>query len=599
MNKDKNKSLNPSGGFFKHSNFAPGIMMLAIFILAGCTQQNIARIAPTADIVYTNAKVYTVNEAQPWAEAVAVEGNKIIFVGTSSDAKKHIGEKTRVINLNGKMLLPGFVEGHIHPISGALATVGVDLQYDSIEEVLDTLKKYADANPNLEIIRGFGWRYPLFPSTGPTKEQLDKIISNRPVYLIAIDGHSGWANSKALKMAGVTKETPDPQPGFSHYQRDPKTRKATGYLVEVPAMMEVLVKLQPQTKERVAKEFEKMLPQFPAAGIASIFDAGMLGVGEENGFQIYLDLEKREKLPMRVVGSFYHNKPDIDPLPILKKLKKAYYTDLVKANVLKINVDGGDAQYTGAFLQPYADKPETSGEPIFTSEQLNKLVVAADAAGFDCHFHAYGDRAVRMALDAVEAASKTNPKRDRRHTLGHVQYLQDDDVSRFAELNAIAQMSVQWAMPDATIVGVSGVRVGKEILYSEFSRPRSIIDAGGKVAFGTDWPAAGHYSTYKPLEAIEVAMTRKMLKDQIGVLDVLPPLDERLTLEQSLKSSTIIPAYQLHLDDKVGSIEVGKLADLVILEKNLFDVKPDQISQVKVLMTMMNGKVTYEDEHFK
>ncbi|HED18546.1 MAG TPA: amidohydrolase, partial [Gammaproteobacteria bacterium] len=246
-----------------------------------------------ADMLFTNGKVYTVNEAQPWAEAVAVEGNKIIYVGSSSTTKKYAGKNTRIIDLDGKMLLPGFIEGHIHPITGAIASVGVDLQFDTIEEVLGAVKKYADANPEMEIIRGFGWRYPLFPVTGPTKEQLDSIIPDRPVYLIAIDAHSGWANSMALKMAGVTTDTPDPQPGFSHYQRDPKTKEATGYLVEVPAMIEVLSDIQPQTKQRAAEEFEKLLPQFPAAGITSVFDAGLGGIGEEYGFQIYTELEKR------------------------------------------------------------------------------------------------------------------------------------------------------------------------------------------------------------------------------------------------------------------------------------------------------------------
>ncbi len=556
--------------------------------------------ASTADFVFTGGKVYTVNETQPWAEAVAVKGNKIIFVGSSSDAQKHISDNTRVIKLDGKMLLPGFVEGHTHPVVGALATVGVDLQFDSIEEVLNAVKTYADANPEMKIIRGFGWRYPLFPSTGPTKEQLDKIIPDRPVFLMAVDAHSAWTNTMALEKAGITKNTPDPQPGFSHYERDSVTGEATGYLVEVPALLAVLVKLQPQTKERIAEEFEKLLPQFPAAGITSVFDAGMTGVGEDNGLEIYRDLERKGQLPMRVVASFYHNNPDVDPLPILKKLNKTYNTELVKANVLKINVDGGDAHYTGVFLQPYADNPKTAGVPVFTPEQLNKMVIAADAAGFDCHFHAFGDRAVRMALDAVEAAIKTNPKRDRRHTLGHVAYLNDEDVSRFAELNVIAQMSVQWAMPDASLLDVSRVRTGKAIFDTEFQRHRSIVDAGGKLSFGTDWPAAAHYSTTKPLEAIEVAMTRKMLRgEKDGGMDVLPPLNELLTLEQSLKSSTIIPAYQIHLDDKVGSIEVGKLADLIVLDKNLFDIKTEEINQVKVLMTLMNGKVTHLDERFK
>jgi len=570
------------------SRFTPAATLMAAFIFFA-----VAANSPAADYVFENGKVYTVNEKQPWAEAVAVEGNKIVFVGSNADAKKYVGKKTAVVDLAGKMLLPGFVEGHFHPVAGALLTVGADLQFDSVEEVLKAIKKYADENPDIKLIRGFGWRYHLFPSTGPTKEALDKIIPDRPVLLFAIDGHAAWANSKALEMARITSETPDPQPGFSHYQRDPKTKEPTGYLVEVPAMLEALNELQPQTKETLGKALESLLPQFPAAGITAGFDAGM-GPFSEEGYAIYFDLEKQGKLPMRIVGSYYHNNPRIDPLPIIKEYRNRFRSQLVQAEVLKINVDGGDPQRTAAMLQPYADKPGTSGKPIFTPEQLNDMVTAADAAGIDCHFHAYGDRAVRMALDAVEAAIKTNPKRDRRHTVGHALFMHDDDVPRFAKLNAIAQMSIQWATPDPQNVVVSVQRLGRQIVHTRFSRARSVIDAGGMVAFGTDWPAAGYYSTYKPLEAIEVALTRKMLSGE-GLLPVMPPVNEKMTLKQAIRSSTLTPAYQIRLDDRVGSIEVGKLADLVVLEKNLFDVKPEDISDVKVSMTMMNGKVTHRD----
>jgi len=564
----------------------------------GDTAEAGKKIEQAADFVFTHGKVYTVSEKQPWAEAVAVEGNKIVFVGSSAEAKKHVGEKTKVTDLDGKMLLPGFVEGHFHPIVGAMLTVGVDLQYDSLDEVLQAVKEYADANPDEKLIRGFGWRYHLFPSTGPTREVLDEIVPDRPLLFFAIDGHAAWANSKALEMAGITKETPDPQPGFSHFQRDPKTKEPTGYLVEVPALLLALNKLQPQTQEAIGAAFESLMPQFPAAGITSVFDAGIQGLPAEDGFAIYFDLEKQGKLSMRVIGSYYHNNPKIDPLPIIKSYRKRFRSELVQAEVLKINVDGGEPQHTAAMLQSYADKPGVVGTPVFSPKQLNAMVTAADAAGIDCHFHTQGDRAVRMALDAVESAIHTNPKRDRRHTLGHVIYIQEDDIPRFARLNTIAQMSIQWATPDATNLGVCVERLGRHIVHTRHSRARSIIDAGGMLAFGSDWPAAGYYSTYKPLEAIEVALTRKMLSGE-GLLPVMPPVNEILTLTQAIEAATLTPAYQLRLDDRVGTIEVGKLADLIVLEKNLFDVTPEEISDVQVLFTMMNGKVTHQENSFK
>ncbi|MCP3940292.1 MAG: amidohydrolase [Desulfobacteraceae bacterium] len=598
MQQIKRASLNIDGILLKNATTLVFIMMLTISASICDAGQTTSITDPEANIIYINGKVYTVNEKQPWAEAVAVSGNSIVFVGSNIDAKKYTGKKCRIIDLKGKMLLPGFIDGHTHPVSGAQLTSGADLQYNSIEKIIASVKVYADKNPNEKIIRGFGWRYHLFPSTGPTKKILDIVFPDRPVYLIAIDAHSAWVNSKALELAGITKDTSDPQPGFSYYQRDPKTKEATGYLVEPPAEIAVLNAIQPQTKELIKDVFEKKLKDFAKAGVTSVFDAGILGLPVEDGFSMYFNLEKQGKLVLRVIGSFYHNNPKIDPLPIIEDYRNRFQSELVQAAILKINVDGGDAQHTGAYLQPYADKPETSGEPIFTPEQLNKIVSNADAAGIDCHFHAFGDRAVRIALDAVEAATKINPKRDRRHALAHSLYIADQDVPRFAKLNVVAQMSPQWAMPDPTNLKVSVERLGEDLVNKEFNRYGSVIRSGGVVAFGTDWPAAGYYSTHKPLEVIQVAMTRKMLSGK-GLLSVMPPENEIITLEQAIKSSTWSPAYELHLDNKVGTIEPGKRADLVVLGKNLFDIKPEQISEVKVLMTLMNGKITYEDRQLE
>ena len=547
-----------------------------------------------ADFVLMGGKVYTVNEKQPWVEAVAVRGKKIVSVGSNVDVKKHVGDKTKVIDLDGKMLLPGFIESHIHPVAGALVTPGVDLQYDSVDEVLKAVRQYAVSNPDIDLIRGFGWRYALFPPTGPTRKMLDEIAPDRPVFLYAIDGHAAWANSKALEMAGITRDTPDPQPGFSSYERDPNTKEATGYLIEVPAALNVLTKLQPQDKQTVAAAFDNLMPEFAAAGITTAFDAGIQGISADDGFGIYFDMEKKGKLLMRIVGSFYHNNPRIDPLPMIKSYCRRFQSELVQASILKINIDGGDAQHTGAYLLPYADKPITRGDSIFTAQQLNDIVIRADAAGIDVHYHSFGDRAVRLGLDAIEAAIKTNPKRDRRHTTGHTMYIHDDDVPRFAELGVLANFSANWATPDSANLDIAVTRLGGRVVHTEFMRMRSIIDAGGRVCFGTDYPAAGYYSTYKPLETIQIAITRKMLHGE-GLAPVMPPADETLTLEQALVAQTLNCAYMLHMEDKIGSIEVGKLADLVVLEKNLFDVDPMDISEVKVSMTMMNGKVTHQD----
>ncbi|MBI9092358.1 MAG: amidohydrolase family protein [Desulfobacterium sp.] len=374
MQKVKQASLSLGKILLKNGIDIAFIMMLTISASVAGAGQTTSIADPAAKIVYINGKVYTVNEKQPWAEAVAVEGKNIVFVGSNVDAKKYTGKKHRIIDLKGKMLLPGFIDGHTHPISGVQLTSGTDLQYNSIEKIVASVKAYADAHPDEKLIRGFGWRYHLFPSTGPTKEILDKVFPDRPVYLIAIDAHAAWVNSKALEMAGITRDTPDPQPGFSYYQRDPKTKEATGYLVEPPAEIAVLNAIQPQTKELIEDAFEKMVNGFAKAGITSVFDAGILGLPAEDGFSMYFNLEKQGKLPLRVIGSFYHNNPKIDPLPIIKNYRKRFQSELVQAAVLKINVDGGDAQHTGAYLQPYADKPESSGVPIFTPEQLNKIV---------------------------------------------------------------------------------------------------------------------------------------------------------------------------------------------------------------------------------
>jgi len=548
-----------------------------------------------ADFVLRNGAVYTMESKNPKAEAIAVTGKKISYVGTSKGAEALIGKNTKVIDLKGQMLLPGFVESHIHPTL-AILTLGADLQSDSVNEVLGKIKAWADANPDAKLIQGFGWRYTLFPTTGPNKADLDRLFPDRPVFLVAIDVHSVWCNSKALELAGIDATTPDPAPGISYFQRDPKTNEPTGWVVEILAEQMLLAKLNPPTPEAVNAAAADKIREFSTAGITALWDAGIGIMPTELGLAGYQQLEKEGRLPVRIVASYYWNNPAItDPVEKVVALRKQFHSELVQARTLKILFDGGEAQHTAAMLKAYADKPGAHGDYQVDKKLVEAAVLKAQAKGIDTHAHTVGDRAVRDYLDAVEAARKAYPKSPSRHTAAHVSFLTDEEVGRLPKLDVTMQTSAQWVMPDPTMYRSAQI-VGEEVAFREWYRMNSVLKAGGRLALGTDWPAANYSAIYRPLEAIQVAMTRAILpqygKEQFT--PVLPPPNERITLDQALKASTLDAAYVLGLEDKIGSLEVGKLADMVVLEKDLHHIAPSEISTTQVKMTMMNGKITYQ-----
>jgi len=492
------------------------------------------------------------------------------------------------------MLMPGFVESHIHPTL-AIFTLGADLQSDSVAEVLARTKAWADAHPNAQVIQGFGWRYTLFSTTGPNKADLDKLFPDRPVMLIAIDVHSAWVNSKALELAGIDAKTPDPAPGVSFFQRDPKDNEPTGWVVETLAEQEVLAKLSPPTPEAVNAAAAGRLQHFAAAGITAAFDAGIGVMPTELGLAGYQQLEKEKRLPVRIVASYYWNKAEAtDPVGEVLALRQKFNSELVQARTLKIMLDGGEAQHTAVMLQSYADKSGFQGEYTLDEKLVKAAVLKAQAHGVDTHAHTYGDATVRTYLDAVEQARQAYPHSPSRHAAAHAIFVSDQDAPRFARLNVTLQSSAQWATPDPTIKRTTEI-VGEGLAFKEFFRHNSVLQAGGRLALGSDWPAAGYVSTYRPLDAIQVAVTREILaqygKDQFT--PILPPKNERITLEQALKAATLDAAYVLGLEEKMGSLKVGKLADIVVLERDLHKIPPSKISTTKVKLTMMNGKVTY------
>jgi hypothetical protein len=542
--------------------------------------------------VFTNGVVHTVVEGAPAAQAVVIDGGVIVYVGDDAGAGEFERPGMRVVDLQGRMLMPGFVEAHIHPIVGSTITRGVDLQFDTREETLAALVAYRDEIGDVDLVRGFGWRYTAFPTTGPTKEDLDAIWPDLPVVLIAIDGHSAWANSKALELAGVTAATPEPNPGFSYFQRD-ADNNPTGWLVEVAAIFSVIMAIAPYTPEYIQQSVAEWMPKASAAGITSVFDAGLILLPEDDGFQIYTELERQGRLPFRLIGSFYHFDPSIDPLPIITGLRERFDTDLVQARVLKVNIDGGDAQRTAAMLHPYSDDPAVSGDTILPVDVVEDIVLRADREGIDLHFHSFGDRGIRVTLDALARAIAENPPRDRRHTMAHLVLVDDEDLSRFAELGVIGQFSAQWSVPDAFWAGVTRERWGTERADKTY-RFGTHLHSGAMLTLGTDWPAASHYSTYEPLKAIQIALTRQEIGKEDST-DPLPPAAERITLEQAIRASTIDAAHQLRLDDKVGTIEVGKRADLIVIDENLFDLPPSEISSARVVMTVMDGRVRHAE----
>jgi len=572
-------------------NFWRAMLGTCLMVLISCG----TAITEKAGFVFKNGAIYTMDSKNPKAEAIAIVGKKIAYIGDNQGAEAYIGKETKVIDLKGQMLMPGFVEAHMHP-TGALVTEGADLQCETREQVLARVKAWGDAHPEAKVVRGFGWRYFVFPGAGPNKTDLDKLFPDRPVFLVAIDGHSAWANSKALEMAGVNSKTPDPVPSVSYFQRDPKTKEPTGWLVEVPAWMFVFNKLEPPGAEAVGAAMNAAFPRMSAAGITSAYDAGIHALPTERALDIYQQMEKEGTLPMRIVSVYYWNDANIkDPVAILLKLREKYTSELLQVKDLKINIDGGESQHTAVMLQPYFDRPGYNSDYVLSPNVFAPAILKAQSLGINTHAHTYGDSATRAYLDAIEAAQKAYPDSKSRHTAAHALFLTDEEVTRMAKLNVTFQTTPQWLVPDPTI-GLMLKILGEKVVSTEYGRINSVLKAGGRVAFGSDWPVSGWVSTFRPLDAIQAAITREVLP-QYGtqqIRPIMPPENERITLEEALKASTLDAAYVLGLEDKIGSLQVGKLADIVVLEKDLHKIAPSEISNTKVKLTMMNGKIVYD-----
>jgi predicted amidohydrolase YtcJ len=538
-----------------------------------------------ADLVLEGAAVYTVDRARTWAEAVAIRGDEILYVGGNKGAARYVGPRTRVVNLAGKMVLPGFQDAHVHPLWAGIEQLHCVL-YDvqTREAYARAVAECAASRPKDAWIHGAGWDMALFPSGIPNRRELDAAVSDRPVFLTSKDGHSAWVNSKALEVAGITRETPDPPRGRIDRDED---GEPIGSLQE--SAMELVGKLLPRTTPEQARQGLKIaIEQLNSLGITSLLEASA-PLGDSQGFDmldVYRDVDRSGALTMRVVVSLtWDPEKGDEQIQDMLRARREYTQGRVRAHTVKIFQDGVIEAKTAAVLEPYRGTEDDRGMALIEPEALKRIATQLDKEGFQLHFHTIGDAAIRQVFDALEAARDTNGARDSRHHLSHIEMFHPDDIPRFRELGAVANFQPLWALADSYMNELTLPLLPPET-HRWIYPIGSVLRSGAVVAFGSDWSV----SSANPLEEMEVAV-RRADWNKPDAAPFLP--DERIDLRDAIAAFTINAAYVNFHDDRTGSIEPGKLADLVVLDRNLFAIDANQISEAKVLLTLLGGKPVY------
>jgi predicted amidohydrolase YtcJ len=538
-----------------------------------------------ADIVLEGADVYTVDAVRSWAEAVAIRDGEIVFVGTDRGAARYIGPQTRVVDLAGKMVLPGFQDAHVHPLWAGIEQLHCMLYDVTTREAYGrTVAECAASHPADPWIRGSGWDMALFPNGIPNRSELDAVVSNRPVFLTSKDGHSAWVNSKALEVAGITRETPDPPRGRIDRDAD---GEPVGSLQE--SAIELVGKLiPPTTPEQARRGLKIAVEKLNSFGITSFLEASV-PLGDAQGFDMldaYRDVDRSGALTARVVLSLgWDPEKGDEQIRDFVRARREYTGGRLRAHTVKIYQDGVIEAKTAALLEPYVGTEGEMGMALVEPEALKRIVTQIDKEGFQLHFHAIGDAAIRQVFDALEAARAANGVRDSRHHLSHIELFHPDDIPRFRELGAVANFQPLWALADSYINELTLPLLPPET-HRWIYPIGSVLRSGAVVAFGSDWSV----SSANPLEEIEVAVRRADWTKP----DAAPFLpDERIDLSDAIAAFTINAAYVNFQEDRTGSIEPGKLADLVVLDRNLFAIDPNEISEAKVRITLLAGKPVY------
>ncbi len=533
------------------------------------------------DLVLHNARVWTADVAHPSAEAVAIKGNRIYAAGKAAEILGLADKNTRVVDLGGKFVMPGINDAHTHFLSGSMGLFQVELTgARTLAEVQDRVRAFARKYPDAKWITGRGWEYTIFPEKRlPTRADLDAAVNDRPVFLRAYDGHTGWGNSKAFEVAGVTAQSK--VEGYGELVLDPETGKPAGSLKE--GAQRLISRAIPEpTRDQQLAALKEGLKLARSLGITSFQDAST----DPPELELYESLlasgslTSRASMAMAVDASTGESE-----MAKIAAIRDRLAGSFLRVGSVKIMLDGVIESHTAAMLQPYSDDPSTSGSASMTQEKLNRLVGLADRYRLQVLIHAIGDRAVRMALDAYEAAQKANGRRDARHRIEHIETVSAADIPRFGRLGVLASMEPIHADPGTN--GVWEPAVGPERATRAFAW-HCLEKAGARLVFSSDWPAT---ISVDPIRGLHNAVNRRTIEGEPAG-GWIPA--QRVSVETALRAYTEGGAYASFEEKEKGMIAKGKLADLVVLSQDPQKVNPMDLFKTRVVMTILDGKVIYE-----
>ena len=556
----------------------------AVLLLAAAISAGGCGRGEPADLVIRNARVYTVEAAQPRAEAVAVRGERIAWVGPDRDAGRFISESTRVIDAGGRLLLPGFIDSHNHIQTGADPDIASLAGARTLGELQSRIREFADRKPDLPWIEGEGWNYSAMPGHRlPRAADLEGLTGGRPAFLMAYDYHTAWLNREALRAFGISRAT-ERVPFAHEVEKDPRSGEPTGILTGISTAAlggggeaELARRLPSHTAERRYRRLKDSLDSAIRFGITTLVEPQ----ASLEDLQTFAAARERGDLASRLQVALFH--PRGLPEAELVKFEEArgrFNDDRLRVSAIKLYIDDVIESHTAAMLEPYADAPGNAGYTLYTPEEFAVLVTGLDSRKFQIFIHAIGDRGIRTALDALQAARRDNGRRDSRHQLVHIETIAAADIPRFKELGAVACMQPRHCAPDLSARWAAAVgpeRSGRAFAW------RSLHEAGATLAFASDWNVA----EMDPLIGIYTALTRKGL-DGTPEGGWIP--QQTVDLETALRAYTLDGAYANFVEGNRGSIAPGKYADLILLSDDLFEIPADRIKDARVVLTLVGGR---------
>lgn len=557
--------------------------MNALLVAAALLLSQIPVTAPPPETILHNGRVFTADASRPWVDAFAVRDGRITAVGASSDLLKLAGPGTRVVDLGGAFVSPGFGDSHLHFMSGSLTLNAVTL--DGLRDLMAIQARiagYAKANPGASWITGRGWNYGAFPGNLPHRKWLDEIVPDRPAFMESYDGHTGWANTKALELAGITRETKDPGNGV--IVRD-EQGEATGALKE--AAQRLVRRLPPKpTDEDKYRALKAGLDLAASYGLTFAHNAGF----DLDDLPVYERVMKEGGLKLRFYNAAYFEPdPGAATLSRMKELRAKYQGPLFRFGAIKALLDGVVESKTAWMLEPYAGGGG-AGLPNYPVDAFNRSVAAYDLAGFQMFVHAIGDKAIRTALDAFDQAARMNGTSGLRHRVEHIEVPQFSDLARFKPLGVIASTQALFATPEENTPGAYLGNLGAD-RGARTMAFKAIDDSGAVQAFGSDWPVF----SMEVLQGIYTAVTRETLR---GTPPGGQQPDSKISAEAALRHFTVDGAYAGFAENDYGRIAPGLLADFVILSRDITRGAPRDILTTRVLLTVMGGKETYRAKDF-